>query len=202
MLAELDVVVVDCQASGATPRHGAVIELGWAVSGPGGYRAPIEATWVVPPEGTHVSRPVRELTGWSAACLATAVAPEAAWARLASVVPQPVSAPCVIHFARFELGFLADLHRRFGQGVFPLDTICLHEIARRLFPELPRRNLRALAGYLGHSPELARRSAGHVAATAFVWRALQPALAAAGIESWDGLKDWTAKKAPPRPRRT
>jgi DNA polymerase-3 subunit epsilon len=146
---------------------------------------------------------VRELTGWSAACLTNAVPPEEAWARLVGVAAQQrAPAPCVIHFARFELGFLEDLHRRCGQGPFPLDTVCVHEIARRLFPELPRRNLRALAGYLGHSPELARRSAGHVAATAFVWRALLPALEAAGVRSWDELKDWTAKKAPPRSRRT
>jgi DNA polymerase-3 subunit epsilon len=108
----------------------------------------------------------------------------------------------VIHFARFERGFLEDLHRRFGAGGFPLDTICLHEVARRLFPELPRRNLRALAGYLGHSPQLVRRSAGHVDATAFIWKALLPALAAAGVQTWDDLKVWLTAKAPPRARRT
>ena len=92
-------------------------------------------------------------------------------------------APCVIHFARFELGFLEDLHRRFGEGPFPLDIVCLHEVARRLFPELPRRNIRALAGYLGHSPELVRRSAGHVEASAFIWRAVLPALESAGVRT-------------------
>lgn len=203
MLAELDVVVVDCQASGATPRHGAVLELGWTVSGPRADGAAIEASWVVPPEGTTVSRPVRELTGWSHACLASAISPQEAWTRLAGAAAQASApAPCVIHFARFELGFLQDLHRRYGQGPFPFDTVCLHEIARRLFPELPRRNLRALAGYLGHSPQLTRRSAGHVAASAFIWRALSPALEAAGVRTWDDLKAWTAVKAPPRARRT
>ena len=51
MLAELDVVVVDCQASGATPKHGALLELGWAVTGPRGYAAPVEACWIAPPAG-------------------------------------------------------------------------------------------------------------------------------------------------------
>jgi DNA polymerase III subunit epsilon len=204
MLAELDVVVVDCQASGATPKHGSLLEMGWAVTGPGGYRAPIEACWIVPPEGTWVSGPVRELTGWSEDCLPYAVPPQQAWSRMLENVPVAAGrpAPCVIHFARFELTFLQELHQRHGEGCFPLDTICLHEVARRLFPELPRRGLRALAGFLGHSPSLVRRSAGHVDASAFIWRALQPALEAAGVRSWGELKTWLEAKAPPRRRRT
>ena len=203
-LGELDVVVVDCQASGATPALGAVLELGWAIAGQGGIEVPIVASWIAPPDGTRVSRPVRQLTGWSEACLAAAVSPEAAWSRLAGALATrgPLPAPCVIHFARFELGFLADLHQRHGQGCFPLDTVCLHEVARRLFPELPRRNLRALAGYLGHSPELVRRCAGHIDATAFIWKAVLPRLAAAGVHTWHDLKVWVAAKAPARARRT
>jgi DNA polymerase-3 subunit epsilon len=198
-LAELEVLVVDCQASGATPKLGALLELGWALNGAG---AGIEACWVMPPAGTRVSGPVRELTGWNERCLDSAVPPEEAWARLLRSLPAARPVPCVIHFARFELGFLQDLHGRCGSGDFPLDTVCLHEVARRLFPELPRRGLRALAGHLGHSPELVRRSTGHVDASAFIWRAVQPALSAQGVHSWADLKAWVAGKAPPRTRRT
>jgi DNA polymerase III subunit epsilon len=203
-LTELAVAVVDCQASGATPRHGSVLELGWAVTGARGYQAPIEACWVAPPEGTRISRPVRQLTGWNEGCLANALTPGEAWSRLVASVSAtgPAPVPCVIHFARFERGFLEDLHQQHGQGCFPLDTVCLHEIARRLFPELPRRNLRALAGYLGHSPDLIRRSAGHVDASAFIWRALLPALDAVGVRTWEELAAWMTIKAPPRARRT
>jgi DNA polymerase-3 subunit epsilon len=204
MLAELDVVVLDCQASGATPAHGSLLELGWAVTGADGYRAPVEACWVVPAPGTWISGPVRELTGWSEACLTEAVSPQQAWARVLQRVrsEEGALAPCVIHFARFELAFLQELHRQHGAGSFPLDTVCLHEVARRLFPELPRRGLRALAGHLGHSPSLVRRSAGHVDASAFIWRALLPALQAAAVSTWSDLKAWLGEKAPPRARRT
>lgn len=213
MLAQLDVVVVDCQASGATPKLGSLLELGWTVSGPNPLPAPVEARWIATPPGTRVSRPVRELTGWSEACLASAVPPEQAWSRLrsdvaawrrapATTAAPPSPAPCVIHFARFELGFLAALHGEHGEGPFPFDTICLHEVARRLYPELPRRGLRALAGFLGHRPELMRRSAGHVEASAFIWRAVLPALAAAAVHTWADSKAWLGEKAPPRTRRT
>jgi hypothetical protein len=113
-----------------------------------------------------------------------------------------VPVPCVIHFARFELRFLEDLHRQYGQGGFPLDTICLHEIVRRLYPELPRRNLRAIAGYLGHSPELVRRSGGHVDASAFIWKALLPVLASREVRTWNDLKAWLDAPAPPRAPRS
>jgi predicted GIY-YIG superfamily endonuclease len=197
----LDVLVADCQASGATVELGALLEIGWTTTRHGAGAAPIEALWVTPPSGTRISRVVRELTGWSEACLEQAVPAGEAWSRLCTTL-RTAPAPCVIHYARFERGFLEDLHRRHGQGAFPLDIVCVHEIARRLYPELPRRNLRALAGFLGHSPQLERRAAGHVDATAFIWRALVPALAERSVRTWDQLKDWLNEKAPPRTRRS
>src|SRR5262245_18540715 len=124
MLTELDVVVADCQASGATLQYGSVLELGWTVAHPGTTPAPLEAVWVALPPGTRVSRPVRELTGWSEACLDASVPPAEAWGRLcAQVHGQALPVPCVIHYARFERGFLEDLHRRHGDGAFPLDIV-------------------------------------------------------------------------------
>src|SRR5262249_61911102 len=84
----------------------------------------------------------------------------------ARLTAQP--APTVIHFARFEQPFL----RILAGGEPPLDIVCTHDIARRLFPELPRRSLRALAGYLGRGVGALRRSADHVEATAFLWQEL------------------------------
>jgi hypothetical protein len=204
MLAELEVVVVDCQASGATPRHGSLLEMGWAITAAQEYTVPVQACWVAPPPGTRVPRAVRELTGWSESCLAGAVTSPQAWSQLLAAVAarRGLPAPCVMHFARFELGFLQELHQQHGEGAFPLDTVCLHEVARRLFPELPRRGIRALAGYLGHSPELMRRSPGHVDASAFIWRAILPRLDRLRVRTWDELKAWVQNKAPARARRT
>ena len=50
-----------------------------------------------------------------------------------------------------------------------------------------------MAGYLGHSPELLRRAAGHVEASAFIWRELVPRLSALGIERWGDLVQWLAE---------
>jgi len=77
-------------------------------------------------------------------------------------------------------------------GDVPFDIRCLHAIAERLF-DLPKKNLRALAGYLGHSVALERRARGHVEATAHAWRAMVPRLEREGITSWSDLDAFLAR---------
>jgi len=206
-LGDLEVLAIDCQASGATPAYGDLLEIGWARCGPDGLRAPIHEHFVIPRTERRISAAVRELTGWSEACAIGAWPEQAAWsalradiARVSAGVPQLERAVAVVHFARFELAFLRDLHARLeGDSPFPLDAICLHAISTRLFPDLPRRNIRALAGYLGHSTDLLRRCGSHVEASAFIWRALIPRLAQLEVHTLDELALWLAR---PPPRKT
>ena len=205
-LRDLPVLVLDCQAAGATPGHGDLLELGWAVCEQQLAPATIHAHWIARRTDRPVPRAIRELTGWNEAHAASALSEEAAWSALSEDASrlqhsmQRPSVPTLIHYARFELPFLLDLHARLGHGAaFPFEVLCVHAIAARLFPELPRRNIRALAGYLGHSTELSRRCEGHVRATAFIWRALIPQLEAAGVQTWDQLRAWL--QATPRPSR-
>jgi DNA polymerase-3 subunit epsilon len=95
----------------------------------------------------------------------------------------------VAHFARFERPFLA----RLAGGDPPLEIVCTHEIALRLFPELPRRSLRALAGYFGRSVGALRRSTEHVIGTSFVWQHLAALLDERGVRSWPDLRAWLAE---------
>lgn len=194
-LALIGVLALDCQASGASPAHGDLLELGWALCRGGALQELPRCHFVVPRTDRPVRRAVRELTGWSEACLVDSLEERRAWQLFiddvgrAAPAGQPLAS--IIHFARFELGFLHDLHQRLGNGGdFPLDVVCLHAVALRLFPDLPRRSIRALAGYLGHAPELMRRSSGHVEATAFIWRECLPRLAALGVSTWQELKLW------------
>ena len=200
-LADLDVLVVDCQASGATPAHGDLIEIGWAVTGSRALATSVRAHWVKP--SRNVPRAVRQLTGWSERCLDESVDAAHAWMELMvdadRIGRDPI--PTVIHFARFERPFLRALHEATNAHTpYPFETICLHAIAQRLFPDLPRRNIRALAGLLGHSPSLVRRSAGHVDASAHIWRALVPRLAELGVRTWEDLAAFVAEKPAPYAR--
>ena len=197
----MDVLVVDCQATGASPAFGHVLEMGWGVvrgdSGPRGF----EAHWIALPEGHTVPGQVRKLTGWQPGAAAEAMAGHEAWRRLRAAVAQAEPIPTAIHYARFELPFLREWSARFEPDVaFPLDAVCLHAIASRLYSELPRLSLRALAGHLGHSVSLQRRALGHVEATAFVWQRLCGDLAALGVETWDDLQGWLRQRGPTRAR--
>jgi DNA polymerase III subunit epsilon len=201
----LPVLALDAQATAADPARGALLEIGWAPwSAAEAGELPVNgvtAHIVAPPVGLVVPPAVARLTGLHTAEWVRGIAPALAWEHLRRaaerLAPPPGPVPAVVHFARFEEPFLRELHARHGAGPFPLDLICTHAIARRLFPELPRRTLRALAGYFGAAVPPRRRSADHVVATAFVWRHLVAALAAReGVVDLAELREWLVR--PPR----
>ena len=199
-LSELAVWVVDCQTTGASPAFGEVLEIGWGVAHAADpdVRA-AETYWVAPSPGRRVSARVRELTGYDERNAALALPPEEIWRRLRGGMGHRPRVPLAIHFAQFELAFLRDWASRFEpEQDFPFDAVCLHAIAARLHPDLPRQSLRALAGYLGHGLELTRRCGPHVEATAFIWHKLAAELRQQGVQSWDELARWLAAPKPPR----
>src|SRR5262245_44189160 len=107
-LADLDVLVVDCQATGAAPR-GHLPEVGWARAGTTITRA--DARLIALPHGEHIPAAVTRLTGISERMSQDGVDAHLAWRELsneaATLARQP--APTVIHFARFEQPFLRAL---------------------------------------------------------------------------------------------
>jgi DNA polymerase-3 subunit epsilon len=186
-LSQLEVLVVDCQATAAAPR-GHLLEIGWAQ-----FRntvAHAHACLIALPDGEQIPPAVTRITGISEHMMRAAVDRQLAWRALsgqaASLAQQP--APTVIHFAQFEQPFL----RTLAADVPPLDVVCTQDIARRLLPDLPRCSLRALAGYFGRAVGGLRRSADHVEATAFVWQELIRLLDANGVFTWSALHDWLA----------
>jgi DNA polymerase III subunit epsilon len=194
-LSQLEVLVIDCQATGAAPR-GHLLEIAWArsrttVTDARAHLIALSADEKIPPA-------VARITGISEAMVRAGADADVVWRQLADVAagltPQP--APTVIHFARFEQPFL----RILAGGEPPLDIVCTHDIARRLFPDLPRRSLRALVGYLGRGVGALRRGADHVQATAFLWRELVHRLEDEGIETWGALREWLATPVDSRKR--
>jgi len=201
-LAELDVLIVDCQTTGASPAFGSVLELGWGITRANQSELlAAEAHWIALPEGQRVPRQVQKITGYQPADAEHALPDSDAWARLRQAMQRSAAAPTAIHYARFELAFLRDWSARLEpETPFPFDAVCVHAIATRLYPDLPRQSLRALAGYLGHSLDLARRSLGHVEATAFVWRSLCAELTKRGVDTWEQLQAWLSERAPAKNR--
>lgn len=77
----------------------------------------------------------------------------------------------IIHYAQFEKPFLLALHREaFGKdAIFPWPIICTQRLAAKLFPNLPSRTLRALAGHFGFDLGESHRAMDHLRATATIW---------------------------------
>ena len=193
------VLLIDCQTTGASPARGALLEVGWVWCRRGErLRADeLRSRLLQLPEGETLPPRIRGLTGIAPEDLHQAAAPEVVWRELAQELAGE-AVPTVIHYARFERAFLRDWHARVAPEIdFPFDIVCTHEIARRLLPELPRRSLRALAGYFGLALPTLRRSREHLQATARVWQELCRALEQErGIRTWQSLKEWLAENKP------
>jgi len=208
-LTNLKILTLDCQATGANPGKGHLLEIGWsptrASAADNPAMAGLQVYLVRLPADAVIPRAVQRITGITDDSITAAVSSKSVWGRLIETateitVGNPSAAcPTVIHFARFEEPFLRRLHQKNNsESSFPFRIICTHEIAIRLLPDLPRRGIRAIAGYFGHSmPEL-KRSADHVAATAFIWQKMVELLdTTCGVSRLDQLVDWLAATKPP-----
>lgn len=205
-LADLDVLAIDCQTTGATPSSGCLVEVGWARVNPSGDACGAPETCLIClPEGQVLSPSIQKLTGIPPDELMSALPACAAWERLAAAVQDirdRSGGRCiaVIHYARFERPFLKQWHGTCApETPFPFDIICTHGLARRLLPGLPRCGLRALAGYFGMGLPREKRCAPHLAATELIWRQLLAHLTDQGIEDLAALQDWL--RSAPAPAR-
>lgn len=180
-LAELVVLAIDCQATHSNPGFGHLAEIGWVktqASCPFDHEMMIEnAKTHLVKMGKHDRMPKQflQITGIKSAEMKEAVSKKYIWQRLRREAKKTAAdnrgiCPAVIHFRRYEEPYLRQLHREFSAGdAFPFSIVCTHAIAQKLFPGLPRKSLRAVAGYFGLSLPNLRRSLHHVAATAFIW---------------------------------
>lgn len=175
------VLYLDCQTTGASTRTGELIEIGWArsdlINDEEDDDQGIEVFVVKPSDDKKIPARVKRVTGISQEEIDAGVSSGEVWQNLMSKVDEVALlnsqkiCPVVIHYAKFELPFLRQLHKRFSPDKdFSLNIICTHEISRRLFPALPRRGVRALAGYFGFPVGEKRRCSRHIKATAVIWK--------------------------------
>ncbi len=206
-LARLPVLILDGQATGATPQHGHLVELGWAVTTAGSPPRELEIhqRLIRPPTTAGLSPRFGALTGLTHSDFERAPTPASVWADIRAAAQRAgghaTSAPTVIHCARFEGRFLVPIHRHAApRAHYPLRPICTLELSRRVVPDIPRRGLRALAGYFGHDTGPLRRAHAHVMATAVVWHHLVDRLTAVGIRDLNELEAFL-RRPPYRPKR-
>lgn len=190
----LAVSMFDCQTTGASPGGGNLMELAWArfPSRNGRGKVPVYSFLVALPRGQTVPPRISALTGITDDMLRDGISCD----ELAKMLlPLFCGRVPVAHFAPFEERWIASLLSPREEGLGMPRFICTREIARRLYPGLPRKGIRALAGYLGLSMERQRRAADHVLATVHIWRREMRDLKAAGVTTLEQLREMLS--APP-----
>jgi DNA polymerase-3 subunit epsilon len=193
-LRELELLVVDCQTTGASPQYGHLLELGWATfraadSVPDADDERLAARLVALPEETRLPGRVADITGITAEMLADADAPDEVWRDFAREMREVEH--LAAHYAQFEQRFLEAARETHGDPDTLPSVLCTHAVAERLYPGLPRRGLRALAGFIGRPVDEPNRAGSHVRATAAIWRHVVDELRERlGVTTLDDLRDW------------
>ncbi len=196
-LRELPVLIVDCQATGTSPKNSHLLEVAWSACCADDEAPTVESLLVRLPDDVTIPKRVTRLTGIDASMLADAPDKSAVAEAFEEMLSAWEGACALAHFARYERGFLSDLLARDD-----LDFLCTHEIAKRMLPGLPRKGLRPVAGYLGRTVDEAKRAGEHVDATHFVWREMVARLEAEGIVSPEQLWRWLEEPPPKATKRT
>lgn len=190
-LKELPVFFLDLQTTGAKPSETShILEIAWALS----ESSEIKSSLITQPDDQPVPRRILSLTGIRAEEMVESKNLKEVFVDLGSATP---NRPAVIHYAQFEKPFLKDAFERLNEPLvseFPI--ICTHQIAKRLFPNLPARGIKGLAGYFGHYAGEVKRATGHVEATKVIWQHLVNALSDNGIHTFDELQNWLSTEAP------
>ncbi len=196
-LARLPVVILDCQTTGATPAKGSLLEIAWAILPPGiTEREPeIHSFLVSLPEEETVPGRISRMTGISSVMPGDGIE-KRELAKL--LLPVFRNAVPVAHFAVFEQRWIDHLFSTYLPDEQISRILCTREIARRLYPNLPRKGIRAIAGYLGSSMDEKKRAAEHVRATSLIWASLVSELNGKGIMKLSQLNEFLLK--PPSPR--
>lgn len=194
---------LDLQTTGHAPPTACVVEAAWATASARDAVPTVTRRFVRLAEGVRLPREVRKLTGLSPEALDGAPRAPDVYRELCDAAAGETLSGAVIHYARFELPFLAALAEECGGRGLGVAFFCTHRIARRLFPSLPAWGLRAVSGYLGHVTPEAHRACDHVVATHAVWRGLVGALEEQGVTTREALARWLEaphEKARPRKR--
>lgn len=177
-LKSLPVFFLDLQTTGAKPESGNILEIAWS-----DLHTTVVSHLVEQPELAEVPRRIQMITGVKNSDMEAATPFPLMMKELEAFIENKSHA--VIHFAQFEKPFLKEA---FTEIPFPI--ICTHEIAKRLYPNLPSRGIKGLAGFFGDSTGEFKRAPHHVHATKMIWEKLIDALAEKNVHTIDELTAW------------
>ena len=189
-------VVVDLETTGGSPLRGHRVTEVAAVCVSGGRITETYATLVNPARA--IPRFITSLTGITEAMVVAAPHFHEVAARVSETIDGRVF---VAHNAGFDWRFLSHEMLQ-ATGMSPKGRqLCTVRLARKLLPELPSRNLDALAYYFGVEIENRHRALDDAVATAKVLIRLIEILEDRGAEDWEALELVLKRRARRKPRK-
>ena len=187
-------VFADCQSTGASPANGNILEIAWCKTSAFAEPVQINSHILQQPADRPIPFIVQSITGIGENELVDASVPAEVYSSFSNLfsADTPSANFAVIHYGRFEKAFLDHWHVTFSQSTepAPYKILCTHEIAKRIFPNLPTRGINGLAGYFGATIHDTKRSASHVHATWLIWRGLVDELNKLGLCTVQDLEEW------------
>lgn len=184
-LGDKTVLLVDCQTTASSVPDGQVLELGWnryaALDDVNELSGNNVNTRLIKLSGhDQIPRQITKLTGITDQDLRVAVAAEQVWDEFCEALKSTKT--LVAHYASFETRFLSAWADPFEANInFERRFLCTHELSNHILNGLPRKGIRPVAGYWGHSMTDEKRSAPDVIATAVIWSNLIDSI---GREGW------------------
>ncbi len=204
-LAEQPLLFIDCQTTGATPLSAQILELGWLLPEVVAGQLPhsqllIKSRLIRLPEEQALPTRIQKITGITDELMQEASPAADVLSELMKDLNgcgQKQVKFAVAHYAQFEQAFVRQLFvEHLPEQNLPFSFICTCQIAKRLYPDLPSRAIRALGGYFGLSLTEMKRSSCHVEATYFIWQRLLADLQSIGVYEDDQLLDWLSQPLP------
>ena len=196
-LREQKVISFDCQTTAANPFNGHLLEIAWAVVSADEIQRKSEpevhSFFLSLPEGEKIPSRISRMTGITDEMLKGSIPPYEAWQLIRSAFEGGIP---VAHFAQFEQRWIDNLYSLHSSDDSAPQILCTREIARRLYPGLPRKGLRAVSGYLGYSMPEEKRAAAHVRANIAIWKKMVDDLDDSGITTIEQLMEFL-KEPPP-----
>jgi DNA polymerase-3 subunit epsilon len=196
-LLEKEILIIDCQTTAMHPKNGHLLQIGWCHFNPQDTDSPLVEKWTLKlPDDREIPNKIKKMLQISQSDLDRGVVPKKVFNRLQKIIKKLGPNPIVIaHYAQFEHSFLRQFYLDEGRAdQLNFELICSQKIAKRLLPNIPSHNLKALSGYFKLENTPKNEVGSHVTMTVNVWRQLLSKLVALNIEGYEALATWLNAK--------
>lgn len=192
------ILIVDCQTSAMHPNNGFIIQLGWCLyNSESAYHPLIEKRLLQPPQSESIPPKIIKLLNIRKEELNQASCPQIIAQEFNNVIESlGDNAFMLIHYAQFELSFLKKYFLDYlNQSELNVTTLCTQKLTKRLFPNLPSFNLKALAGYFKLNVQPNNDVLSHVQTTLSLWDILKKELISKDLLNFAAVVEWMKEKA-------